>query len=220
MQRYRHEIWQANEEPELALLCSWDTEAILTVEPRRFDTGDGPSDYSRGSSQQHMRALIGASRAAINQQVAFEYLSETEILAGIAAVYPTIYLLHVRACSVKLLEALLEARQRRARIAAWQPLPGRSAAAVVERCANGVSSVARQGRPLVLHQRRSGPHGDLARLRPAIQTGRRCRDRWTCRRDRYRGGAVTGHVRLVGAFGELTMSLLQELKETHIPWGC
>lgn len=108
MQRYRREIWHAAEEPELGILRSWDTQAILALEPRRFDTEDGLSDFSRGPSQQHMRALIGASRAAINHHIAFEYVTEQELRAGIAGVYPTIYLPHVRACSTELLEVLLD----------------------------------------------------------------------------------------------------------------
>ena len=107
MRRHVRELWNASEQPELGILRSWDTEMALTLEPRRFDLQDGPSELSSGPAQQHMRALIGASRAAINQQVAFEYVTDEELLAGAAGAYPTIYLPHVRACSDALLEALL-----------------------------------------------------------------------------------------------------------------
>ena len=108
MQQYAREIWDAYEEPELGVLRSWDSEAICLLEPMRNDLrSDGPTAWSRGSSQQHMRALIGASRVAINSQVAYEYVTERELLEGIACCYPTIYLPHVRACSMALLDTLL-----------------------------------------------------------------------------------------------------------------
>ena len=107
MEEYSAELWSAYEKPELALLRSWDTEMVLTVEPRRFAEDEGLSEFSRGNVQQHMRALMGAGRAAINQQVAFEYVTDEEILSGIAGVYPAIYLPGVRSCSDRLLEALL-----------------------------------------------------------------------------------------------------------------
>jgi hypothetical protein len=69
---------------------------------------EGPSDFSRGIRQQHMRALIGAGRAALNRQVAFEYLTEAEVRAGIACAYPALYLPHVRSCSDELLGKLAE----------------------------------------------------------------------------------------------------------------
>jgi hypothetical protein len=106
MERHSEELWHTGEEPELGILRSWDTEAVLASEPPRFDLKEGLSPFSRGPAQQHIRAVIGASRAAINQQVAFEYLTDADIFAGLAAVYPAIYLPHVRACSDRLLAAL------------------------------------------------------------------------------------------------------------------
>jgi beta-galactosidase len=107
MARHAAEIWESWEPPELGIVRSWDTEAVLAVEPERFELAEGPSDFSRGTRQQHMRALLGATRAAVDAQVAFEYLTPDEILKGITGVYPAIYLPHVRACSDELLEALL-----------------------------------------------------------------------------------------------------------------
>jgi beta-galactosidase GanA len=108
MERCIEEIWKLRAEPELGILRCWDTEMVLSLEPNRFGSPDeGPSLYSRGPAHQHMRALIGASRAAINEQVSFEYLTDRELLAGIAGVYPTLYLPHVRGCSEAVLESLL-----------------------------------------------------------------------------------------------------------------
>lgn len=108
MERHRQEIWEAGSEAEVAIVRSWDTEAVMACEPRRFDLCDGPTPYSSGPGQQHIRALIGSSRAAINQQVSYQYLSLHEIAAGLAGVYPAIYLPHVRCISDETLGLLRE----------------------------------------------------------------------------------------------------------------
>ena len=107
METYRHELWNAWEPPELGILRSWETEAILACEPDRHDLKDLPGGFTNGTQLQHMRALVGASRAAMNHHIAYEYVFEQEILCGIAGVYPAIYCPHVRACSDALLEKLL-----------------------------------------------------------------------------------------------------------------
>lgn len=108
MGRYIGEIWSARTEPELGILRSWDTEMVLSLEPDRFGSPeDGPTAFSRGPAHQHMRALIGASRTAINRNVSFEYLTEAELAEGMAGVYPTLYVPHLRACSDAVLDALL-----------------------------------------------------------------------------------------------------------------
>jgi beta-galactosidase len=108
MDRHRREIWQAANGTELAILRSWDTETVMCCEPRRYECEDGPSPWSRGPAQQHIRALIGAGRAAVHAQLACEFVTEEEILAGIAGAYPAIYLPHVRCCSDPLLAKLQE----------------------------------------------------------------------------------------------------------------
>ena len=112
MTRHRREIWAAGSDAEVAIVRSWDTETIMACEPRRFDLMDGPTPFSSGPAQQHIRALIGASRAAINEQVAFQYVTVDELMAGIAGVYPAIYLPHVRCISdeaLAVLQAYVEA---------------------------------------------------------------------------------------------------------------
>lgn len=96
MERHRQELWNWELDPELAIVRSWDTEAVMTSEPKRFDLEDGPTPWSRGPSQQHVRAWIGAARAAVDQQVEFQFLTTDEIAAGLAGAYPAIYLPHVR----------------------------------------------------------------------------------------------------------------------------
>lgn len=118
MGKYRRELWDATNEPQVALMYSWDTEAVLELEPQRHDLQHGPGRFSKGTRQQHQRALIGAARAMINEQVAFEYVTADEIQAGIAACYPAIYVPHARAVSEELLDALTEYVQAGGRLIA------------------------------------------------------------------------------------------------------
>ncbi|MFW5752644.1 MAG: beta-galactosidase [Planctomycetota bacterium] len=108
MRDWRSELWQAASEPELGILRSWDTEMCTSLEPGRHDLRDGPTGYSSGPGQQHIRALIGAQRAAIDHQICYQVLDEHELCAGIAGAYPAICLPHVRNLSQEALAALLE----------------------------------------------------------------------------------------------------------------
>ncbi|MFP3938461.1 MAG: beta-galactosidase trimerization domain-containing protein, partial [Phycisphaerae bacterium] len=108
MRRYHAELWEATAQPQVGLVQSWDTEAILTLEPQRHDLRDGPTPHSRGTATQAQRAYIGAARALINQHVPFEYVTTAELAEGIACVYPTLLVPHARALSVKTLEHLTE----------------------------------------------------------------------------------------------------------------
>jgi len=106
MERHRHEIWNWECDPELAIVRSWDTETVMTCEHRRFECDDGPTAFARGPAQQHVRAWIGAGRVAVDAQIDFEYLTTDEILAGLAGVYPTVCLPHVRCVGDDVLDAL------------------------------------------------------------------------------------------------------------------
>ncbi len=108
MRDWREELWQAESEPELGILRSWDTEMCTSLEPNRHDLRDGPSNYSSGPGQQHIRALIGAQRAAIDHQLCYQILDEHELRAGILGAYPAVYLPHLRNLSQEALAALLE----------------------------------------------------------------------------------------------------------------
>ena len=118
MARYHEELWEADHDVRVGLVHSWDTEAIYTLEPERFDLQDGLSDFSNGTKTQPMRAHIGTARALINGQVPFEYVTEQEILEGIALYYPAIYAPHLRAVSVELMEKLIAYVQRGGRLVA------------------------------------------------------------------------------------------------------
>ncbi|TVR54065.1 MAG: hypothetical protein EA426_17220, partial [Spirochaetaceae bacterium] len=93
--RYADELWAASGETHVALLESWDTDAIYLLEPERHDTQDGHGEFSRGTQMQAIRARIGAARALVDAQIPFEYIAPDELRAGIAARYPVIYCPHV-----------------------------------------------------------------------------------------------------------------------------
>ncbi|MFP4106023.1 MAG: beta-galactosidase [Phycisphaerae bacterium] len=118
MQKYIGELWEADPETRVALLSSWDTDAVLTQEPKRHDLQQNVSEIGSGTKVQHRRALLGASRAMINSRTPYEYVTEAELREGIACCYPSIYLPHVRAVSEKLAETLLEYVQKGGRLIA------------------------------------------------------------------------------------------------------
>ncbi|MGC9346593.1 MAG: beta-galactosidase, partial [Anaerolineae bacterium] len=108
MDRYHAELWDAQDDPRVGLLQNWDTEAILEKEPERHDVKESRfASYSTGTRMQASRARIGAARALINHHIPFEYVTEPEILEGIAPVYPLIYAPHMRAASTELMDTLL-----------------------------------------------------------------------------------------------------------------
>ncbi len=108
MRRYHGELWEATAEPRVGLVQSWDTDAILTLEPQRHDLHDGPTEFSRGTKTQAQRAYIGAARALIDSKVPFEYVTMAELAEGIACAYPTLLVPHARAVSQETLEHLQE----------------------------------------------------------------------------------------------------------------
>lgn len=106
MAKHRREIWHWDVDTELGIVRSWDTETVMAGEPPRHDLKDGPTVFSNGPAQQHVRGWIGAARAAINEQVDFQFLTTEEIEAGLSGVYEAIYLPHVRCLSEETLAAL------------------------------------------------------------------------------------------------------------------
>lgn len=81
--RYRRELWQAHKEPLVGVLVDWDNEATwaaMSVQGREF--------YRTVP----VRARIGASRALMNANVPWEYVTARNLRAGLAARYPVIYL--------------------------------------------------------------------------------------------------------------------------------
>jgi len=91
---------------KIAVLDSWDTDAIYTMEPDRHELLNAKSHFFSGSKVQGKKAVVGAGRAFVNQHQAFEYIGEEELCNGFANQYRTVFLPHRRAISMQALEAL------------------------------------------------------------------------------------------------------------------
>lgn len=82
MNRYRDELWQAHKEPYVGVLVDWDSDAMWTAMSfaGRDEFKNRPID-----------ARIGISRALINANVPYEYVTATDLRAGLAPRYRVIY---------------------------------------------------------------------------------------------------------------------------------
>ncbi len=97
MQRWRDELWQARKEPLVGLYQDFDNEAIWAAM-----ASPGRDHYK------HMpvKGRIGASRALINANVPWEYVTARQLRAGLAGRYRAIYLPCAIAIPLDVLEVL------------------------------------------------------------------------------------------------------------------
>ena len=109
LQEQRFELWEAMDEPVVGILYSWENEAMLG----RLSMGTYPlstpvyeTDRDRQFRQYHPEAKIGISRALINQNIPFEYVTERDLEAGLAGRYRIIYLPYVLALADETTEIL------------------------------------------------------------------------------------------------------------------
>jgi beta-galactosidase len=80
--RHRDELWAARKEPLVGIYCDWDNEAIwaaMSVKGREHLRQD-PID-----------ARVGVSRALINANVPFEYVTATDLRNGLGPRYRILY---------------------------------------------------------------------------------------------------------------------------------
>jgi len=108
MKKHIGELWEANNQPKVGILQVWDNDAMLLMEPERHDIQEGVDDFAKGTKMQAKKAQVGLARALINKNISFEYVTAQEIMEGIAAYYPVIYVPHARAVSNELYEKLKE----------------------------------------------------------------------------------------------------------------
>jgi beta-galactosidase len=103
----RDEIWEAHKEPQVGVLVNWDNDAIwaaLSVRQR---------DHYR---HYPMRARVGVSRALMNANIPWEYVTLDDLRAGLAPRYKVIYLAGQIALSDELLRLLLDYAQQGGRV--------------------------------------------------------------------------------------------------------
>jgi beta-galactosidase len=97
MQRHRFELWQARKEPIVGVLFDWENEAVWAA----------MSFVGRESFRlKPVEARIGVSRALINGNVPFEYVTPADLRGGLASRYRVIYLPAVLALQRELFETL------------------------------------------------------------------------------------------------------------------
>jgi beta-galactosidase len=83
MTKYRDEIWQLRREPTVGVLWDWDN-----------DAGWAAMSVSNRDSfkMAPVKARVGISRALINANVPYEYVTPRDLRMGLAARYKVIYL--------------------------------------------------------------------------------------------------------------------------------
>lgn len=125
LQDQRFELWEAMDEPLVGILYSWESEAMLA----RLSMGTYPlstpvyhTDRDRMFRQYHSEARTGFSRALMNRNIPFEYVTERDLAEGLARRYPVIVLPCVIAPAVGTLELLASYVENGGRLVADFPL--------------------------------------------------------------------------------------------------
>lgn len=96
-QKYRDELWKARKEPTVGVLVDWDNDAIWAAM-----SVAGRDEFK----QKPVDARVGISRALINGNVPFEYVTATDIRNGLAPRYKVIYLPAISSLDQELMELL------------------------------------------------------------------------------------------------------------------
>lgn len=93
----RDELWAAHKEPQVGILMDWDNEAIWAA----------MGQFGRTVFKHFpMEGRVGASRACIDASIPYEYVTATNLRAGLASRYPVIYMPAVLGLSRDLLPIL------------------------------------------------------------------------------------------------------------------
>lgn len=98
-QRYRDELWRAHKEPLVGVFTDFENDAMWAA------TSIGGRDHFKHVP---MKARVGISRALINHNVPWEYVTGTDLRKGLADRYRVIYLPAVIALNVEWLKILAE----------------------------------------------------------------------------------------------------------------
>ncbi|MFP4355714.1 MAG: beta-galactosidase trimerization domain-containing protein [Phycisphaerae bacterium] len=96
-QKYRDELWQARKEPMVGIFTDFDNEAMWAAV-----SVNGRDKYRHFGVQ----ARIGASRAMVNHNIPFEYVTGSDLRNGLSGRYKTIYLPAVLAVDSQIAEIL------------------------------------------------------------------------------------------------------------------
>lgn len=95
--KYRDDLWKAHKEPLVGVYCDWDNEAIWAAMSVRG------RDQFRDNP---VLARIGVSRALINANIPFEYVTASDLRKGLGPRYRIIYMPSVIAVPHDILDIL------------------------------------------------------------------------------------------------------------------
>ncbi|MEL7119538.1 MAG: beta-galactosidase trimerization domain-containing protein [Bacteroidota bacterium] len=99
MEKYRDEIWEAHKEPLVGILNDWNNDAAWGAMSVR-----GPDRFRMFP----VEARIGVSRALMNANVPFEFVTPDDLKNGLVNRYPIIYLPAIISLDTEILEILEE----------------------------------------------------------------------------------------------------------------
>ncbi|MFW5759016.1 MAG: beta-galactosidase trimerization domain-containing protein [Bacteroidota bacterium] len=125
LQKQRFELWDAKDEPMVGVFYSWENEAMLgalSLGAYQLSTPVFESNRDRKFRQYHSEARIGISRALINHNIPFEYVTDRDIQSGLAARYPVIYLPYMLAVDELTMKGLKQYVEEGGKIVADFPL--------------------------------------------------------------------------------------------------
>ncbi len=113
MQKYRDEIWEARKEPIVGILYDWDNEAIWAAKSEQ------------GRDQFRMEpiyARIGISRALMNANIPFEYVTVNDLRKGLGPRYQVIFMPQQLSISNDLMGLVTDYVRQGGRLVADMPL--------------------------------------------------------------------------------------------------
>jgi beta-galactosidase len=112
MQAHRDELWDAKKEPVVGVFTDWDNDAVWAAM-----SFQGREEFI----DRPMEARVGASRALINANVPFEYVTDRDLRNGLAARYEVIYLPAMLSLDGEVLELLTDYVEQGGRVVMDMP---------------------------------------------------------------------------------------------------
>lgn len=119
VEKYRFELWEATNEPKVGIFYSWENMATAA----RLSQGVYPIDRDKDFANEPTRAIAGAAEAFQQANIPFEFVTEQDLKAGLAARYEAIYLPHDAVLTADELSLLQTFVQNGGRLVADSPAP-------------------------------------------------------------------------------------------------
>jgi beta-galactosidase len=117
--KYRFELWDAHNQPTVGILYCWENMATAA----RLSVGAYPIARDNDFGTEPTRAVAGAAEAFQQANIPFEFVTEQDLKAGLAARYKAIYLPHEAVLSNDLVPILQKYVRDGGRLVADVPAP-------------------------------------------------------------------------------------------------